>query len=84
MSCLATASSRTDVLFTSRLTALVLVKLAASFWAEASVRQATVTCTPALERTWTVGVATKPEPRRRADCGIVVVKDVVLGGWYDD
>jgi hypothetical protein len=25
-------------------------------------------------------VATKPEPRRRADCGIVIVKDVVLGG----
>jgi hypothetical protein len=55
-------------------------KVAGDFWAEASVREATVTCTPALERTCTVGVATKPEPRRRADCGIVIVKDVVLGG----
>lgn len=73
MSCLATASARAEVSFTSRLMAVVLVKLPASFWAEANVRQATVTCTPALERTSTVGVATKPEPRRRADCGIVVV-----------
>ncbi len=83
-SCLATASSRAAVSFTSRLTALVLAKLPASFSAEASVRQAAVTCTPASERTWTVGVATKPEPRRRADCGIVFVEKVVLGGQYND
>ena len=31
-----------------------------------------------------VGVATKPEPRRRVDSGILIVKDVVLEGQYND
>ncbi len=76
-SCLDTASARADESFTSRLMAEVLGKFAASFLAEARVRQATVTCTPALARTSTVGVATNPEPSRRADCDISIV--IIVG-----
>ena len=65
-SCSATADSRAVVSFTSRDTAEVFSNPPESFLALARVRQATVTYTPALERTSTVGVATKPDPRRRA------------------
>lgn len=33
---------------------------------------------PTLARTWTVGIAAELEPRRRADCDIVIVVDVIL------
>lgn len=70
------AFSRAAALLTSKDTAEVFENPPDSFWALTKVLQATVTWTPALARTSTVGVATKPEPRRRA---FLPWMDVILG-----
>lgn len=83
---LATSASRAAVSLTSSEMALAFLKLPASFLAFSRVLHATVTETLALERTSTVGVATKPEPRRRAflprpsimESMVGVIRDVVV------
>jgi len=81
-SCFATSASSAAASLTSREIGVALEKFEARAVALERVRQATVMETPALERTSTVGVATKPEPKRRAlfpalMVGIGVVEGVI-------